>query len=76
MRNVIFGQSLKLGLLEPFGVLGNREVVNAVLNIAVHESLKIVYGVIDAVVGYSPLRIIVGADFSRAVAGLNHCLAP
>ena len=31
--------------------------------------------VVDAVVGDAPLRIVVGANLGRAVAGADHCLA-
>ena len=50
-------------------------MVDAILNVAVHESLEIVDGVVDAMVGDASLRIIVGANLCRAVAGRYESLA-
>ena len=45
------------------------------MDVSVHEGGEIVDGVVDAVVRDASLRIVVGADFSGAVAGRHHCLA-
>ena len=50
-------------------------MVYAVLYVAVHESLQVVYGVSYAVVGDAALRIVVGAYLGAPVACRNHCLA-
>ena len=50
-------------------------MVDAVLDVAVHEGGEVVDGVVDAVVGDAALRIVVGADFGRAVAGGDEGLA-
>ena len=60
---------LQLALLESFCILGYHELINAVLNVTVHEGCKIIDGVIDAVVGDASQRIVVGADLCRAVTG-------
>jgi hypothetical protein len=45
------------------------------LNIAVHKCRQVVNGVVDTVVGNTPLRIIVGAYLCRTVAGRHHRFA-
>ena len=45
------------------------------MDVAVHKRRKVVDGVVDAVVRDSSLRIVVGADFSGAVACRHHCFA-
>ena len=65
---------LQLALLQTLGVLGYDQVIDAVLNIAVHEGRKVVDRVVDAVVGDTPLRVVVGADLGRAVARRDHRL--
>ena len=62
----------EFGFLEAFGVFGNDEVVDAVLNVAVHEGGEVVDGVVYAVVCDSPLRIVVCAYLGGAVAGGDH----
>ena len=59
---------LQLVLLELLRVLGHRQVVYHVLNVAIHEALQVVDGVSYAVVGDPSLRIVVGAYLCRAVA--------
>ena len=71
LRDVV----LQLALLDTFSVFGNREAVNAVLNVAVHEGGEVVNGVIDAVVGDATLGKVVGANLGRTVAGGDHGLA-
>ena len=63
---------LEFGSLEFFGVFGYDKVVDEVLYIAVDKRLKIVDGIVDAVVGDTALRIVVSAYFCRAVAGAHH----
>ena len=41
------------GGLEPFGVLGDLEMVDDFLNVAVHEDGEVVHSVADAVVGHA-----------------------
>ena len=50
-------------------------MVDAVLDVAVHEGRQVVDRVVDAVVGDAPLRVVVGADLGRTVARRNHRLA-
>ena len=51
--------------LQFLGVFSDYELVYHVLDIAVDKGLKIIYGIVDAVVGDAPLRIVVGADFAE-----------
>lgn len=44
-------------------------MVDTVLDISVHESCQIIYGIINAMIGYAALRIVVCADFGRTVTG-------
>ena len=62
---------LQFSLLELLGILGNDEVVDAVLNVTVHEGRQVVDGVANAVVGDATLGVIVGANLCRAVAGAH-----
>lgn len=50
-------------------------MVNAVLNVAIHKGGQIVNGIVDAVVGDTSLRIIVGTYFCRSVSGRYHCFS-
>ena len=63
----------QLGLFQALGILGHDKMVDAVLYLSVHEGWQIIYGVAYAMVGDASLRIIVGANFGRAVAGGNEC---
>ena len=56
-------------------ILGHDQVVDAVLDVAVHEGREVVDRVVDAVVGDAPLRVVVGADLGRAVTRRDHRLA-
>ena len=51
-------------------------MVDAVLDIAVHEGGKIVDRVVDAMIGDTSLREVVGADLGTTIACRNECLAP
>ena len=66
---------LQFSLFQFFGILGNDEVVDAVLNVTIHEGWQVVDGVANAVVGDATLGVIVGANLCRAVAGAHQCLA-
>ena len=50
-------------------------MVDAVLNVAVHEGCQVVDGIVDAMVGDTSLRIVVRADFGRTVTGAHHGLS-
>ena len=50
-------------------------MVNAVLNVPIHKGGQIVNGIVDAVVGDTSLRIIVGTYFCRSVSGRYHCFS-
>lgn len=50
-------------------------MVDAILNITVHKGGKVINGIVDAVVGNTSLRIVVGTYLCRAVTGRDHCLA-
>ena len=60
---------LKFTLLEAFCIFGNNQLIDAALDITVHEGGEIVDGVIDAMVGDSTLRIVVCSNFCGAIAG-------
>ena len=49
--------------------------INHVLNITCQETVEIVSGVTDTVVGNTALREVVGTDLRTAVAGRNEALA-
>ena len=66
---------LHFSFLQSFGIFGYDEVVDAVLYVAVHKRLQIVYGIVYAVVGDAALRIIVCTDFGRTVASRNERFA-
>ena len=65
----------QLALLQTRGVLGHDQMIDAVLNIAVHEGREVVDGVVDAVVGDASLGIVVGTYLGRAVTRRHHRLA-
>ena len=44
-------------------------MVDAILNITVHKGGKVINGIVDAVVGNTSLRIVVGTYLCRAVTG-------
>ena len=50
-------------------------MVDAVLNVTVHEGWQVVDGVANAVVGDATLGVVIGANLCRAVAGAHQCLA-
>lgn len=56
-------------------VLGYGQGINHVLNITCQETVEIVSGVTDTVVGNTALREVVGTDLRTAVAGRNEALA-
>ncbi len=62
-------RGLDFAFFEAFGVFSHNQVVDAVLDVAVHECGKVIDGIADAVVGDAPLRIVVGANLGAAVAG-------
>ena len=56
------------GGFQPFRVLRNLQLIQQLLDVAVHEHRQIVHRVVDAVVGHAGLRVVVGADFRGAIA--------
>ena len=50
-------------------------MIDAVLNITVHKGGEVIDGIVDAVVGDTSLRIVVGAYLGRTVTGRNHGLS-
>src|SRR3712207_2888560 len=54
---------------EPVGPLLGGEGLSELIEFAVQDGLEVVGGEADAVVGYAPLREVVGAHLRRAVAG-------
>ena len=66
---------LQFGFLKTLSVLGYDEVVDAVLDVSVHECCKVVDGVVDAVVRDAPLGIVVGTYLCRTVACRHQSLA-
>ena len=54
---------------EAFGIFCYLQFVDNLLNITVHNGRQIVQGQVDSVIGYTSLRIVVGADFRTAVTG-------
>ena len=73
--SLLLEHSLQFGLLQSFCIFRHDEVVDAVLYVAVHKCRKIVYGVVDAVVGDASLWIVVGTDFCTAVTGADQTFA-
>ena len=59
---------LKFAFFQSFCIFRYNQVVDAVLNFSVHEGTEIVNGLVDAMVGDSSLRIVVGTDLGRTVA--------
>jgi hypothetical protein len=49
-------------------------VVDAILNLSVHESGEVINGVVDAMVRDAPLWIVVGANFGGAIACRDEAL--
>ena len=49
-------------------------MVDAILDVAIHEGSEIIDSVVDTMVGDASLRIVVRPDFCRTVAGANHRL--
>ena len=62
-------------LFHSFCILADHQLVYYPLDIAFHEGGEVVEGVVDAVVGNTSLRLIVGADLRGAVACGDHCFA-
>ena len=62
------------GGLETLGVLSDGKLVDDLLDITVHEDRQIVHRVIDAMVGHSGLRIVVGTYLGGAVSCGHHRL--
>src|SRR5215210_3979087 len=62
---------------EPVGPLLGGESLGKLVELAVQDGLEVVGGDADTVVGYAPLREVVGADLRRAVTGPDlrepHC---
>ena len=59
---------LYLRFFHSFRIFTHDQLVDHVLNFAVHKSRKVINGVVDAMIGNSSLRIVVGAYFRRSVA--------
>ena len=55
-------RQLLAGLLQTLGVLGNLQLVNALLNVTIHKHRKIVHRPVDTMVSHTRLRIIVRTD--------------
>ena len=53
--SLLLEHSLQFGLLQSFCIFRHDEVVNAVLDVAVHEGCQVVDGVVDAVVDNTSL---------------------
>mgnify|MGYP007026104471 CR=1 FL=1 len=53
--------ALQFALFQSFCIFRHNQVVDAVLDVSVHEGGEIVDGVVDAVVRDASLRIVVGA---------------
>ena len=68
-RELRFGLSLQFVFLEFFGILGHGEMVDHVLDVATEESLQVVDGVANTMVGDTALWKVVSADLGTAVAG-------
>ena len=66
---------LQFRLFQSLSVLRYDQVVDHVLNVTVHEGREVVDRIVDAVVGDTSLRVVVGADLGRAVARRDHRLA-
>ena len=73
--NLLLEHSLQFGLLQSFCIFCHDEVVNAVLDVAVHEGCQVVDGIVDTVVGDASLWIVVGTDFCTAVTGADQTFA-
>ena len=71
--------SLPAGLLrrrlQTLCVLGDGQLVDDLLDVAVHEDGQVVHRVVDAVVGHAGLGVVVGADLGGAVTRGDHGLA-
>lgn len=72
---MFFFTVLLSGLFQTLGVLGYLELVDALLDVTVHEDRKVVHRPVDAVIGHTALRIVVRADLRRTVTGGDHSLA-
>ena len=59
---------LEFVFFHSFCILGDDELINAVLNITVEKGIEVVDGVVDSVIGDTPLREVVGADLGRSVS--------
>ena len=59
---------LQFSFFHSFCVLGNRQRINHSLDVSCHKALQVVCGVTYTVVGYAPLRVVVGTYLGRAVA--------
>ena len=63
--------ALKLILLHALGVFGHGQRIYHSLNVATQESLQVVSGVADTVIGHAALWEVVCTDLSATVAGRN-----
>ncbi len=66
--------ALQFALFQSFCIFRHNQVVDAVLDVSVHEGGEIVDGVVDAVVRDASLRIVLGAYLGGAVAITPHRL--
>ena len=62
-------------LLETLRIFSYLKLVNALLDVSVHKDWQVIHTPIYAMVRYTALRIVVSADFCRAVTGRNHSLS-
>ena len=65
---------LKFILLHALGILCNGQRINHGLNVATKETLQVVCGIADAVIGNTTLWEVVCADFGATVAGRYQAL--
>jgi hypothetical protein len=63
------------GFLESLGVFCYLKLVDAFLDVTVHEHRKVVHGPVDPVVRHAALGIIVGTDLGGTVTSGDHGLA-
>ena len=66
---------LQLALLESLGVLSHDELVDNVLNVAIHKRRKVVDSVVYAVVRNTALWVVVRTNLCRTVTCRYHCLS-
>ena len=66
---------LNFARLQTLGILGYLQLVENLLQIAVHHGAQIIERQVDPVIRHAALRIVVRANLGAAVARRNHRLA-